>query len=497
MLEQEIKLLQGAAALSIELKNREVLASEEERKLYFEIRNKGQELAADVSITLQVDSPAISFPNCTKTDIDIIESGKSKEISFSITPHVPAKTILKGTLTFSDRVMEGKRESFAFPVTILKKSAEFKEIKNPYIVGQPLKGNAPLFFGREDAHEFIDKNILASGGHHTIVCHGLRRTGKTSLLYRIGTQGLTDKRLIPINIDMQGIDDEKDFYHTLSNAIIEELSLQSASPVENFYRFKGFLKDIKPQLGKRIIVLMVDEFEELQMRVEERKISKSVFSNIRHLMQHEEKLIFLFCGTHQLQEMSADYWSIFFNTAIYFRISHLKREDAIRLIKEPVKDQLTYDDLAVEQILKMTNGQPYLTQLICRTLVNDLNENKKRNDALIDDVDDVVEHIINEGKEHFSQHIWDESSQLERLIISAAAEELTHKQLDHVGPDAIFDKIKQLLPDFSRKQSMEALDKLVSKEILAERNLRYWFPVNLLRKWIAARYPLRKVREEI
>jgi hypothetical protein len=44
---------------------------------------------------------------------------------------------------------------------------------------------------------------------------------------------------------------------------------------------------------------------------------------------------------------------------------------------------------------------------------------------------------------------------------------------------------------------VEALDKLVSKEILAERNLRYWFPVDILRKWITARYPLRKVREEI
>lgn len=497
LISQEIKLLQSSAKLSIELKNKEVLATDEVRKLYFEINNKGQELASKISVTLQVESPAISFPDGTKTDIDIIESGKSKEIFFSITPHVPAKTTLRGTLTFSDRVMEGKKLDFSFPVTILRKSAEFKKIKNPYIVSQPLKGNAPLFFGREDAHEFIDNNILAPGGHHTIVCHGLRRTGKTSLLYRIGTQGLTDKRLVPINIDMQGIDDEKDFYYTLSNAIIEEFSIKSASPVENFNRFKGFLKYIKPELVERIIVLMVDEFEELQMRVEEKKISKSVFSNIRHLMQHEEKLIFLFCGTHQLEEMSADYWSIFFNTAIYFRISHLKREDAIRLIKEPVKDQLTYDDLAVEQILKMTNGQPYLTQLICRILVNDLNENKKRNDALIDDVDDVVEHIINEGKEHFSQHIWDESSQLERLLLSAAAEELTQKQLDHVGPDAIFDKIKPLLPDFSRKQAMEALDKLVSKEILVERNLRYRFPVNLLRKWIAARYPLRKVREEI
>ena len=119
------------------------------------------------------------------------------------------------------------------------------------------------------------------------------------------------------------------------------------------------------------------------------------------------------------------------------------------------------------------------------------------NDALIDDVDDAVERIISEGTDHFSRHIWDESSLLERLILSAAAEELTQKQLDHTGVDAIFDKLKPLLPDFSRKHSMETLERLVSKEILAETNMRYCFPVNLLRKWIAARYPLRKVREEI
>jgi hypothetical protein len=35
--------------------------------------------------------------------------------------------------------------------------------------------------------------------------------------------------------------------------------------------------------------------------------------------------------------------------------------------------------------------------------------------------------------------------------MSTAAEELTHKQPDLVGPDAIFDKIKPLFPDFSRK----------------------------------------------
>ena len=45
-------------------------------------------------------------------------------------------------------------------------------------------------------------------------------------------------------------------------------------------------------LSDKIIVLMVDEFEELQMRVEDKRISRTVFSNIRHLMQHEKNFIF-------------------------------------------------------------------------------------------------------------------------------------------------------------------------------------------------------------
>ncbi|MCX6579643.1 MAG: hypothetical protein NT166_05605 [Candidatus Aminicenantes bacterium] len=44
---------------------------------------------------------------------------------------------------------------------------------------------------------------------------------------------------------------------------------------------------------------------------------------------------------------------------------------------------------------------------------------------------------------------------------------------------------------------METLGKLVSREILTEKGMVYSFPVKLMRKWIAARYPLRKVREEI
>jgi AAA+ ATPase superfamily predicted ATPase len=531
ILDREASILQGSAVLAIRLKNPNIMVSEEELRLYFEISNKGQELASNVTVSIDPVGPApaiplgsnLALPIDTGLDfldapdlafstgstigipigpvlkIDVIESGAVKEIFFRVKAGQPMESRINGTLSFTDRTGSDKKLPFSFPLWVHKRRAEFKKIENPYIIGQPLKGETPLFYGREDAHAFIDENILASGDHHTFVCYGLRRSGKTSLLYRIDTHGFTDLRLKPVYVDMQGIDDEGDFYATLARTIAAKISLHTAAGaagVEHFSAFKGFLREIEPGLGDRIIVLMLDEFEELQMRVEDGRISRTIFSNIRHLMQHEEKLIFLFCGTHQIEEMAADYWSIFFNTAVYYRLSSLKREDALRLIQEPVKDRLTYDDLALEQILKMTGSQPYLVQLVCRTLVNHLNESKKRNDAMIDDVDDAVDSIIKEGKDHFSQYIRDEATTFERVVLSASAETLTLTQADHLGVEGIYEKIRTVSSAYSKKEMMETLEKLVSREILAERNMLYYFPVQMLRKWLAARFPLRKVREE-
>jgi hypothetical protein len=145
----------------------------------------------------------------------------------------------------------------------------------------------------------------------------------------------------------------------------------------------------------------------------------------------------------------------------------------------------------------MTGGLPYLIQLVCRTLVNALNESKKRNDALIDNVDDAVDSIIKGESDHFYQHIWKEATTFERVVLSAIAEELTHTQAEHMGVEFIYDKIRGVSSAYTRKQLMETLEKLVTREILWEKNMLYGFPVHLLRKWTAAKYPLRKIREEI
>jgi len=498
ILDREIHMQQSSASISIELKNKEIRASQEERHFYFLINNEGQEMAEDISVKIAADDPKLLLCGDTQIQIELMESGKSKEFFFPVMAESPLNTNIRGKVIFSDRARVNKEVPFSFPIAVIKEVEVFHRIENPYVAGPALRRDSDLFFGRKDAIDFINNNITTKDSHHTIVCYGLRRTGKSSLLYKLEKEGFNDKRLIPIYFDMQGVDNEKHFYKSLSKALLQKMNITNNDLPQDFGfgEFTELLEQMKRDLGEKIFVLMIDEFEELQMRVEKGKIAKSIFSNIRNLMQHEEKLIFLFCGTHKLEDMKADYWSIFFNTATYHKVSYLSSKDTQDLIRKPVEGMMTYDDLAVEQILKMTNGQPYLTQLICRTLVNDLNE-KEKNYASIDDVDDAVDNIVSQGDDHFSAYIWQQANILERLILSVLAEELSHKQLDSMNFDAIFDTLGTVSRKFLRDECIEALKNLVSKDILMARNLNYSFPMNFLRKWLVFRHPLQQTREEI
>lgn len=493
LVQKEIDLLQGSAVFEIHLLNRVILTNPDQH-LHFDIRNTGQELGRDVCMTLHTDGGSLTVTAQDIRIFDFFETDQTKRITFPISILHPGKATVKLSLIYSDRTRENKQETFSFPVIITEQKTQFKKIENPYIAGPALRSDSPLFIGRDDIYQFIDQNIIPAGQPHTIVCHGHRRTGKSSLLHYIEQQGFTDPRLVPINTDIQGIQDEKDFFLTLSERIIKKLNLPSASAVEDFGGFKRFVEGLSSGGNDKIIVFLIDEFEALQMLVEDQRISRTVFSNIRHLMQYADNLIFLFCGTHKIEEMTADYWSIFFNTALYRRIGRLPKKDAVRLIKEPVKNQLDYDDLAVEQILSMSGRQPYLIQLICRTMVNQLNDTKKRNDALVNDVDDAVEQIIAENNDNFSKETWKAAGHLERMILSATAEELTHKHLEHIHIEEILAKIAPLIPGFSRDAALDTLDKLVTGEILSERNQNYCFTVNMMRRRLAVRHPLRKVR---
>ena len=215
--------------------------------------------------------------------------------------------------------------------------------------------------------EYIQEHLFGTYQNNVIVLHGQRRTGKTSILYRL-KKVMADTHLCVL-VDMQGkaARGTLDFLYSLADDIVYALEDQGltlelparsefADSPEFFFRSR-FLRsvyevlppvtnpnaDAHPHDGdqphRKHILLMFDEFEELQKRVEDGKLEPEIFPFLRNLMQHEEPLDFVFAGTHKLEELGAEYWSILFNIASYKKITFLSHDDAQRLITRPCEGQ--------------------------------------------------------------------------------------------------------------------------------------------------------------
>jgi len=183
---------------------------------------------------------------------------------------------------------------------------------------------------------------------------------------------------------------------------------------------------------------------------------------LRHVMQHRPRWVLLFSGSHMLDEL-APYWSDYLINTRAVRVSYLREEDARELIRRPVRDfPDIYEDEAVEAIIHLTRGQPYLVQLTCYELVEHLNRQKRRR-ATPKDVEAVVPEVFEKGYNFFAE-FWNSLTSEQREVLSAVAQ----------GKEVP----KALQP---------AARRLVQKEVLEPADGTYRFQVPLIQRWVERR----------
>jgi len=489
----EIDRISGKAELRLDLRTRQVRRAEQVT-LALHLRNIGQAAAENIVVTLRA-SQGFSAIDENEITLGRLSAGRSAPVEFTIIPADVKAARIVCQVTWDDRVTTGNVMEFADVVRFYEVAEAFRPIPNPYIVGAPVK-SAKMFYGREDVLQFIAKNLSGTVQDRTLVLYGQRRTGKTSILYQL-LQGRLGKDFIPVLIDMQGLallsNSTGDFLGELAHRLarnarrmgiaIEEPVLEAfvVSPVRSFNHFLDALEDI---LGDRRLLVMFDEFELIERKISEGKLDSDLLSYFRSLMQHRDYLAFIFTGTHRLEELTHDYWSIFFNIALHRRVSFLNPAEAARLIREPVAGALDIDDLAVEKIIRLTNGHPYFIQLICWALVNHSNA-QRRNYATINDVNEVIQEILMTGEAHFA-YIWQQASSMERLALAGLAHTLRPGKA-WARPGDILDVLTTGGgSQVQREALIKALDRLVTREVLevaTEGALRYRFQMEILRLW--------------
>ncbi|HSH04443.1 MAG TPA: AAA family ATPase [Anaerolineae bacterium] len=492
-----IKRMKGRADVTSQLSSKQVTYNDEILAI-FEVANQGMTVAQQVSLRV-LPSHEYDLKRESVVTIEILPAGERREIRMPLYPHHQGKRLrLAWEVRYDDAIDDDRLLSFADMVEFVTVDQPFTRIfPIPYVTGTPLKTD-DVFVGREDVFSFIQENLVGAHQNNAIILHGQRRTGKTSVLYRLGQKMAATH--YGVLIDMQGkpARGEADFLFSIADDIVftlEDHEIEVDLPrradfeeaPEFFFRSR-FLRQLKPHLGEKKLLLLFDEFEELQTRVEDGRLQPEIFQFLRNLMQHEEAVDFVFSGTHKLEELGAEYWSILFNIAVYKPITFLSPKEVDYLLTVPVADYpIEYDPLARERIQVITAGHPYFTQLLLHEMIVYYNETE-RVYLTVADVEEVAERIVVRGEAHF-KYIWAESSEEERLVLQGLAE------------GAINDRRVELeeLSNFLQERGhnsadgwQKALAGLEGRDIVTRKDAKsrlYRFKVDLVRLWIERTRP--------
>ena len=266
---------------------------------------------------------------------------------------------------------------------------------NPYIAGAPVMDDE-MFFGRR---QLVDR-ILQTIHNNSLLLYGERRIGKTSIQHQI------KKRLLqiddpafafhPVYIDLQGTPQEQ-FFWTIAKDIVEELApaldglaIRSATPETYDYRdllgdLRAVIRFLQEQSSKSVkLVLLIDEVDELN------EYDPRINQRLRSLFMKNfaENLVAVVSGVEikKRWEREGSPWYNFFEE---IEVAPFDDKEARDLIRKPIEGMFKADADAVERIIALTGGRPYLIQKLCVAVVSRLHE-KRRRRMTIADVDAVA-----------------------------------------------------------------------------------------------------------
>ena len=298
-----------------------------------------------------------------------------------------------------------------FTVRLYSKE-DFEVIDNRFAVyaaGGPVE-DPSMFFGREDLITNVAKSILSSRNQSKcVVIYGQFRTGKSSVLYHLKTRLQRDGRILILDIGNIGAmldpHSESPLLYQILWAILQELQdsvedcVDTGMPRMNltfpsdleFYQhptplvlfgnaFQAFHRAASSLTGWQefSIVLLVDEFSYLHELIEAGDLSGSFMKNWKALLQRN-----FFNAVLVGQDVMPKFKQRFpneFGTTQDERVTYLSRDDAKRLIEEPVRlekpyggSRSRYRGKALDRILELTAGSPFYIQIFCSRLVDYMN----------------------------------------------------------------------------------------------------------------------------
>ena len=390
---------------------------------------------------------------------------------------------------------------------------------SPYIVGNPVDRHE-MFFGRTDIMDRIRRQLGASTHANVILLEGNRRTGKTSILRQLGKADVLPG-WIPVDCSLQGAEGDerrggiatrnvfklltrttgwalsdagietwlpglpqRDPGQPYKRAFLSALN-QAFSGDHAFETFEMYLSAAVDAASPRRVLLMLDEFDKLQEGIDAGITSPQVPENIRHLLQHQPGLSAIITGSRRLKRLREDYWSALFGLGYRIGISALSRDDARRLVTEPVEGRLAYLPQARDRLVDLCACHPFLVQSLCNRVFEQAAA-AGASTVTVDAVRQAATEMVQDN-EHF-RTLWDYTGTARRGLLLALCDRLQDGP-DEVNLDLLKEELRKREVPVRRVRDLDDdLTELRELELLdfdeSFRSGTYRLAVPLMAKWL-------------
>ena len=373
-------------------------------------------------------------------------------------------------------------------------AAMLAPVENPYIAGNPVTGD--LFVGRDDIMLQLEELWAKSGQCLSVILYGHRRMGKSSILQNLGARFGSQKIIVDFNMQVVVfVQNTGELLYSLALALYDRLPPSSqeklAEPAEEsfsasnpYHAFNRFCQKLGSILAGTRFIVAIDEFELIEEKIKQNRLDRDLLEFFRGLIHTYPWLILAFAGLHNLEEMRRDYWNPLFASVTAIPVSFLSAKAARRLIVQPSPDfALDYDEEAIDRIINLSNGQPYLVQLICHALVARFNrqafeEGRERERRFsLQDVEAIInsEEFYRDGDAYFNG-VW------------AQAEEKPQGQLEileKLSREPMSEEELAQATGLDAEQIALALEVLENHDVILKRGERYFYTVKLMERWVA------------
>jgi len=279
--------------------------------------------------------------------------------------------------------VHGERARFAVaPQTPLKDKPV-----NPYVVGGAIT-DIDRIFGRQEKVEEIVRRLIGERQDNIVLVLGERRIGKTTVLNHLREHPAIKDRYVCVFSDLQSAGDFRDigaFYRAylidpilcgLRDKGLREIQAPSAAalsaaPHKAFEAFMATVDKAVGGSGKRLLVLL-DELEKVLVAEERRReqsdveLPDDVIAAIRAVLLASRSVSFVLAGvTDVVRRHIEGPDNRLFSLALLVELGRLGPNAAKRLIADLADPHYEVTTLAQKRIIAETGGHPYLLQLVC------------------------------------------------------------------------------------------------------------------------------------